>query len=376
MAGVITAAALNGRSAKHAEPIKVAAAPAPAPSGSDDVLAQKYLEVAGTLRKQKRFDLAQEVLKESSQLQIKSPELNIQIAKMADAIIVGGSLKKAESLVKAGDWRGAMEASKVALDRDADNAEAIKILAVARTGFQTAGVEQGAKPKDHSLMGTLSVETTPPATVYVDDELIGRSPIRRRSIRAGDHMVQVRAQGYQPATSTINVVTGRNLALVVPLAGTPEPQPPAPEAAAIPSATVAPTPAAKIGPPPVAAPAQVRSPGPIVSVRPRSPVPKPTLPREHVAQNADEVSRICQLVESAAVSLGGVSPEFARGITGPFRRSVASGGPMYGIAMYYFIIREASLQHDSKTAAENLAAAQSKGLLLHLKDLPGNDRDI
>jgi hypothetical protein len=188
--------------------------------------------------------------------------------------------------------------------------------------------------------------------------------------------VQVRAQGYEPATSTINVATGRNLALVVPLAATPEPQRPAQESAPMPAATVAPTPAAKIGPPPAAAPAQVRSPSPIVSVTPRSPVPKPTLPREHVAQNAEEVSRICQLVESAAVSLGGVSPEFARGITGPFRRAVASGGPMYGIAMYYFIIREASLRHDSKTAAENLAAAQSKGLLLHLKDLPGTDRDI
>jgi hypothetical protein len=88
------------------------------------------------------------------------------------------------------------------------------------------------------------------------------------------------------------------------------------------------------------------------------------------------VSRVCQLVESAAVALGGVSPEFARGITGPFRRSLGDSGQMSGIAMYYFIIREASLQHDSKTAAENLAAAQSKGLLLRLKNLPGNDRDL
>ena len=39
-------------------------------------------------------------------------------------------------------------------------------------------------------------------------------------------------------------------------------------------------------------------------------------------------------------------------------------------------IREASLQHDSKAAAENLAAAQSKGLLLRLKNLPGDDRDL
>jgi hypothetical protein len=109
---------------------------------------------------------------------------------------------------------------------------------------------------------------------------------------------------------------------------------------------------------------------------PRSPIPKPTLPRDYFAENGEEVSRVCQLVEAAAVSLGGVSSEFARGITGPLRRSLGGGGKMYGVAMYYFIIREASLQHDSKTAAENLAAAQSRGLLPRLKDLPGNDRDL
>jgi hypothetical protein len=109
---------------------------------------------------------------------------------------------------------------------------------------------------------------------------------------------------------------------------------------------------------------------------PRSPIPKPTLPREYTAYNAEQVGRVCQLVESAAVSLGGVSPEFSRDITGPFRRALGGGGEVYGIAMYYFIIREASLQHDSKTAAENLAAAQAKGLLPRLKNLPGNDRDL
>ena len=69
---------------------------------------------------------------------------------------------------------------------------------------------------------------------------------------------------------------------------------------------------------------------------------------------------------------GGAAHEGVRASMGAF----GGGGEIYGVAMYYFIVREASLQHDSKTAAENLAAAQSKGLLLRLKNLPGEDRDL
>src|SRR5205085_157979 len=157
------------------------------------------------------------------------------------------------------------------------------------------------KAKERILAGTLTVTTVPSAMVYVDDEPLGRSPITRRSVRAGDHTVQVRAQGYQPATSTIKVASGRTVALVVPLAaGAPggpsagadeAPEPPA-SAAGPPSAKAATTPppsslatsgVAKPSPPPASAP--MRSSGPVVSVMPRSPIPKPTLPRDHFAEN-------------------------------------------------------------------------------------------
>jgi hypothetical protein len=136
---------------------------------------------------------------------------------------------------------------------------------------------------------------------------------------------------------------------------------------------------AKVAAPPTSTPppaSVVKSSGPVVSVMPKSPVPKPTLPREPVAKSAEQVGQVCNLVESAVINLAGVTPEFARGVTGQLRRSLGSGGQMYGIAMYYFIVREASLQHDNKTAAANLAAAQSNGFLLKLKGLPGNDRDL
>jgi serine/threonine protein kinase len=406
---VIATAVSKGRSTTHSQPVKDAtpgvaraAPPVPAAGGSDDDVARTYVEVAESLSKEKRFEVAREVLDESSKLQIKSAELNIRIARLSDGIFVGGALKKAARFLDDKDWRGAIDASKAALDRDSENAEAIRVLTAARAGLQPAVVEHGAKTRERDLAGTLTVTTTPSAMVYVDDEPLGRSPITRHSIRAGDHALQVRAQGYQPATSKFKVESGRKVALVVPLAawsaggqsvgsqegetsepqgsgsGSPTLRPIAtPEPSTPPLASsVATLVAAKPSSPPAAGTPEIRTSGPVVSVMPRSPIPKPTLPRDHFAENADQVSRVCQLVESAAVSLGGVSQEFARGITGPFRRSLGGSGEMYGVAMYYFIIREASLQHDSKTAAENLAAAQSKGLLLHLKNLPGNDRDL
>jgi serine/threonine protein kinase len=420
-AAAIAAAVWTGRAATRAQPAKVAAspaarlAPASASGGSDDDLARTYLEVAESLSKEKRFELAMEVLDASSSLKIKSAELNIRGARLSDGILVAGLLKKATSRLQDKDWQGAVDASKAALDRDSENAEALRILNTARTGLQPATVERGAKGRERGLAGTLTIKTTPVAMVYVDDEPIGRSPITHHAIGAGDHTVQARAQGYQPATSSIEVPSGRPVALVFRLAAssaggqgagsdegatgfralpTESPRGVTSETQASASAS-APTPAIatpKASPPPptsIAAPVastttsapaagapQIRSSRPVVSVMPRSPVPRPTLPRDRFAENGEEVSRVCQLVEEAAVSLGGVSPEFARGITGPLRRSLGGGGEMYGVAMYYFIIREASLQHDSKTAAESLAAAQSKGLLLRLKDLPGNDRDL
>jgi serine/threonine protein kinase len=402
VAAVIATVVLKGRPAPHSEPMKdttssvaqARAQPTPSRTGSDDESVRTYLAAAETLSKEKRFELAQEVLGKASKLQIKSAELNIRMARLSDGIVMGGILKKATSLLKDKDWRGAIDASKAALDRDSENAEAIKVLTMARTGLRPAVVERPGKARERAYDGTLTVTTTPPAMVYVDDEPLGRSPITRHSITAGNHTVQVRAQGYQPSTSPIKVASGQAVALVLPLAiptspteGPPavtaEPQAPTPRPIPTPEPST-PPPASSLATPVTAKPAspsaaatrQITSSGRVVSVMPRSPIPKPTLPRDQFAENAEQVSRVCQLVESAAVSLGGVSPEFAHGITGSLQRSMGGGGEMYGVAMYYFIIREASLKHDSKTAAENLAAAQSKGFLLKLKNLPGNDPDL
>jgi eukaryotic-like serine/threonine-protein kinase len=116
--------------------------------------------------------------------------------------------------------------------------------------------------------------------------------------------------------------------------------------------------------------------GPAISATPRSPVPIPALPRVLTDPQPEQVARACQAVESAAVSLAGVSPEFARGVTGPLRRALRPQSAVYPIAMYYFVVREAALKHDSGTAAANLVTAQSNGTLVRFKDLPGIDRGL
>ena len=67
--------------------------------------------------------------------------------------------------------------------------------------------------------------------------------------------------------------------------------------------------------------------GPVVSARPKDPVPVPSLPRVFTSPDPEQIARVCQLVENAAVSLAGVSPEYARGITGALRPVAAPGRP-------------------------------------------------
>jgi hypothetical protein len=42
--------------------------------------------------------------------------------------------------------------------------------------------------------GTLTIDSTPPATVRVDGRRIGKTPIRRHSLRAGAHLVELSNQ--------------------------------------------------------------------------------------------------------------------------------------------------------------------------------------
>jgi hypothetical protein len=82
---------------------------------------------------------------------------------------------------------------------------------------------------------------------------------------------------------------------------------------------------------------------------------------------------MCARVEATVVSLAGITPEYARGITNRFQAQVGASTEIYPVAMYYFIVREAGLKHDSAAASAALANAQRTKAILVLKDLPAID---
>jgi hypothetical protein len=102
-------------------------------------------------------------------------------------------------------------------------------------------------------------------------------------------------------------------------------------------------------------------------------VAPPSLPRVYLPEDAEQLRRMCGRVESAVVALAGLTPEYARGITARFQAQIGANAEIYPVAMYYFIVREAGLKHDSATAGAALAAAQRTRAILVLKDLAAID---
>ena len=155
------------------------------------------------------------------------------------------------------------------------------------------------------------------------------------------------------------------------------PRPAVPPASSPPPASTgaAPAPRADDVAPAVPATPVPRSPrGPVVSARPVADLPIPDLPRAFQPSSRAQLIKMCAMVESAVVSLAGVSPNYARDITAPFREVVREDSEIYPIGMYFFIIREAGLGHERTAAAAALAAAQRNGMIKRFKDLPDRAR--
>jgi hypothetical protein len=393
---------------------------------NDDDSARTYLEAAEKLAEEKRFEPALDMVKKASELKITAPALNIRLSQLHDTLLTGALVSRANNHLKQGEWRAAIDGAKEVLDRAPDNAEAVRIIGASRAALQVRQNVADSNRKEQARDGSLTLTSSPGATVYVDDEPIGRSPIVRHEIAPGRHIIQVRAQGHRPRQTEIKVSSGEAVALSLPLnaepgparrsgrqddstpphqtgpalalrtaaatapAESPRPEPegpmtappaetppPPPVRPAVPSsaAPAAPVAMAPRVVTPTAAPAPASS-GNLLSAAPRSPVPKPTLPRVYDAKDPEQLARVLAAVEAATVSLAGVSGDYARGITGPLKRTVGGSGEVYPVALYYYIVREAYLKHDKKTAAGNLATAYANGLILKFKNLPAIETNL
>jgi hypothetical protein len=411
-------------------PVSVAPPRSAPPALGPDDSAAAYLDAAEKLVEEKHFDPALDLVAKARALSITRADLNIRLTRLHYALTTAALMRKASQSVNDRNWRGAIGAAKDLLDREPENQQAIQILATAREALapRTTEVSKGRE-------GFISISTTPPGMVYVDDEPIGRSPIRARSIPSGRHTIQVRAPGYRATETEVKVAPRQTVTLVLPLAAervashsrppiiesdgasgvaepagpidgegegpSSRPRPVTPPPEVVPAAPASVDAVAKAGPsrapqpPSAAAASAARSPaedrasartgppaaralpgGALVSATPKSPIPKPTLPRTFFASDAEQLARACVLVEMTIVSQAGVSPDWARGITGPFRRLVGVNAEVYPVAMYYFLIREAGLGHDNRAAAANLASVHASGLILKFKNLPAVDRKL
>jgi hypothetical protein len=343
----------------------VTRAKSPAPAAetlSADNEARTYLDAAEQFAGEKRFEPAFEMVAKAGLLKIKDPALNIRLTRMRYAVTSALWLNRASNHLERGQWASAMDAAKAVLEVDPANSAAAEILGKARTGAEAAAdpARPGDPVLDPVVEGRPLARRPPPGT-------------RRTAAAEPAHRLELPDQPPEP-----------------PRRPAPHPPAPPPEGLAAvpvdPFSTPAPPAAPSLPPKPPARPAAqapappppARAPtsGPTLSAMPKAQVPLPVLPRVYVSQDGEALARVCQAVESSVISLAGVSPEFARGITASMRRQVRTNAPIYPIAMYYFIVREAALRRDNATAAANLAAAQSSGTIVHLKDLPGIDKSL
>ncbi len=372
--------------------VPTAAAPAPPAVIPDlDAEAKVYIEAGEAFANERRYDAALEMAAKAGAVPIKNPSLNVRLTRLRERATAELAAAQRTVPTPAAEPEPAESPTRLASRGEGSAAGA-------------SGSLPGGSARENNL-NRFRVRPLPPRSgpgrrVASAEEGPKEAPrFRRRSPLPSEGSAGRRIElgpGVRRGSPLAAELSG------VPPLPAPEPAPRAPaeappalpvptEAPEVKAAAPAPRPPSpgrlaiapalnragvRSDPPPPPVPPRAASSGPTTSAVPKSPVPIPTLPREVVARDGDQLARVCHAVETSAISLAGVSPEFARGITSPLRQRVGGSGAVYPIAMYYFIVREAALKHDNVTAGSNLAAAHVSGLILKLKNLPGVERAL
>jgi hypothetical protein len=58
-------------------------------------------------------------------------------------------------------------------------------------------------------VGTLSIDSSPGGQVFVDRKMVGRTPMRVQSLRAGSHLIWIEREGYRRWTRVVQVPADR-----------------------------------------------------------------------------------------------------------------------------------------------------------------------
>jgi TolB-like protein len=72
--------------------------------------------------------------------------------------------------------------------------------------------------KSDELVGNIYLDTTPPnAEVYLDQVYMGSSPLNMNNIRAGAHIIKIKAEGFSDEEQQIEVIPNKVSSLTIPL---------------------------------------------------------------------------------------------------------------------------------------------------------------
>jgi hypothetical protein len=228
-----------------------------------------------------------------------------------------------------------------------------------------AGTALGVLPARHSAPGARPEPSLAPRCEAPVESPLGTPialasalPPSERSLATGGSRRRRYARAPRPATTV-------SRPMVVP----PAPAPP-PFARTFAAVESAPRPVST-APERVARPPSAEDPAHVYSGHPLGSIPRPNLPRAYRAQGSEDLQRILTAVEQETLRAG-CSADFARGITAGAHRTLASqrAAEVFPAAMYYFIINEAALGREKRTAEEELRQALGSGIIRALTRLP------
>jgi serine/threonine-protein kinase len=302
---------------------------------STEEAASAYLDEAEALAASGRFSSALSMLERARVLKIRTAAVNIRLTRVGYEVETKVLADKAKRLLEVGQIESAVEAAKAALDRDSSNADAIAVLTSVRDRQHESGPAAVAEAPEHGFR--LSRK---PAAGLAPRSILPPRPVERPE------------EAAPPLPATARTIES-----------------PPPPAATPPTGHTPPAPL--VSAPPAAAPPRPATSGRVLSRPPSKNIPYPSLPRTRSGAPRD-LAVVLRQVEAQAVSLAGVSPEFASGVTGSLLNALGdrSEATIYPGALYYLLVREAALSHDKDTAARALKEAHLGGGLRPLLDLP------
>lgn len=91
---------------------------------------------------------------------------------------------------------------------------------VTAVAFFQVGGQQTPPPPPAQTVGTVQINSTNGANVYIDGQLVGQAPVNF-SANAGQRQIKITLEGYRDYTATINVVGGRTTVVNAPLQAIP-----------------------------------------------------------------------------------------------------------------------------------------------------------